>query len=124
MSEFQIQKERWETVGFELRSLESQRFYLTRTYQDVIFIVRHATDTVVLPSTEHSFRVCFKDRESGILNSETRRATGLDALLDLILKWRHELRATGYAVQPTPSLLMIGHQQGQQVRVSRPVEHV
>jgi hypothetical protein len=123
MSDFQIQKDRWESIGFELRTLENQRFYLTRTFQDVIFIVRHATDTVVLPSTEHGFRVCFKDRKSGILNSETRRATGLDALLDLILNWRRELHTIGYPAQTAPSLLLIGHHQGQQVRVSRPAEH-
>ncbi|MGO4801012.1 hypothetical protein ACEN2T_17180 [Pseudomonas sp. W22_MBD1_FP4] len=91
MSEYQVQKERWESIGFELRSLETQRFYLTRTFQDVIFIVRHANNTVLLPKMEHAFRVCFKDRETGQLNSEMRMANGVDELLSLMLSWRREL---------------------------------
>jgi hypothetical protein len=106
MSDYQFQKERWESIGFELRSLETQRFYLTRTFQDVIFIVRHANNTVLLPELEHAFRVCFKDRETGALNSETRMANGVDELLNLIQSWRLELHPLG--LPRTTHILLAG----------------
>lgn len=110
MSNFQSQKDCWESIGFELRSLGAGRFYLTRTFQDQIFVVRHAADTSVLPNVDHEFRVCFKDRESGILNSETRYAIGLSALQKLITKWRRELREEPH-LREHSGLLTNGYQQ-------------
>ena len=117
MSDLQTLKVRWESIGFELRSLENQRFYLTRTFQDVIFIVRHASDSVILPRLDHGFRVCFKDRETGILNAETRRANGIDDLLNLILNWRRELHPP---ITHLPSAMMLA---GRHRAVTRPAEH-
>lgn len=107
MSDYQFQKERWESIGFELRSLETQRFYLTRTFQDVIFIIRHANNTVLIPQMGHAFRVCFKDRETGAMNPETRMANGVDELLSLILSWRRELFPP--ARPRTAQTLLAGH---------------
>ncbi|NWD57467.1 hypothetical protein HX878_22340 [Pseudomonas veronii] len=119
MSDYQFQKERWESIGFELRSLETQRFYLTRTFQDVIFIVRHANNTVLLPELEHPFRVCFKDRETGALNSETRMANGVDELLNLILSWRLELHPPG--LPRTTHILLAGRFMNALARDSRQI---
>lgn len=78
----------WQDHGYELREIEGPRFYLTKTYPEQIFVVRHAMDTRLLPDPKHHFRITSKDLSTGILGRQERWASGVGDVSSVIRAWR------------------------------------
>jgi hypothetical protein len=97
--DFKAIAETWAKHGIELRMLADQRFYLTKSFVEMTFVIRHSSDTRRLPHPSDSFRVWIHDRVTCQLSQDVQSAVGIEQLEREICSWRQRLKPSTTPVQ-------------------------